>query len=280
MLCLQAAPGPASPGPASLLSPSEEAQLRLERIFTTSVIPEVLVLACPLPRDGEAWAVCGCPRHAVCPAQGDCTPVSACQPHGPSPGDPGSREWMTRAVGGFGDPCPDWCAGDGELLASPQGPRHTVLAGMDDVLVVLCDRGRAGTLWLVRVLLLLSASHPLSSFSPPSLLPLAGPRRLQLGTQPGTVPLSSGALCLHQRAPAILCLPLGWRLCPCLVLERKAFPIPPCSLGCHGAGGCQGSQGLVPLPSPARSFWGARRARRVPSVEVAQLGRAGVWSRM
>ncbi|XP_041882174.1 unconventional myosin-XVIIIa isoform X31 [Corvus kubaryi] len=37
----QAAPDPASPGPTSLLSPSEEAQLRLERIFTTSVIPEL-----------------------------------------------------------------------------------------------------------------------------------------------------------------------------------------------------------------------------------------------
>ncbi|XP_064251029.1 neurofilament heavy polypeptide-like [Passer domesticus] len=58
----QAAPGPASPGPTHVLSPSEEAQLRLERIFTTSVIPEVLVLACRLPRDGEAWAACGCPR--------------------------------------------------------------------------------------------------------------------------------------------------------------------------------------------------------------------------
>ncbi|XP_063258737.1 unconventional myosin-XVIIIa isoform X4 [Prinia subflava] len=37
----QAAPGPASPGPTSPLSPSEEAQLRLERIFTTSVILEL-----------------------------------------------------------------------------------------------------------------------------------------------------------------------------------------------------------------------------------------------
>uniref|UniRef100_A0A8C3E9N1 Unconventional myosin-XVIIIa n=1 Tax=Corvus moneduloides TaxID=1196302 RepID=A0A8C3E9N1_CORMO len=35
----QAAPDPASPGPTSLLSPSEEAQLRLERIFTTSLDP-------------------------------------------------------------------------------------------------------------------------------------------------------------------------------------------------------------------------------------------------
>lgn len=124
VLCLQAAPGPASPGPASpgpasLLSPSEEAQLRLERIFTTSVIPGVLVLACRFPRDGKAWAACGCPERAVCSAHGDCTPVSACQPHGPSLGDTGSREWMTRAVGGFGDHCPDQCAGDGELPASP-----------------------------------------------------------------------------------------------------------------------------------------------------------------
>lgn len=155
-----------------------------------------------------------------------------------------------------------------------------MVAGMGDVLVVLCDHGHAGAMWLVRVLLLLSASHPLSSFSPPSLLPLAGARRLRLGTQPGTVPLSSGALCLHQRPPAILCLPLGWRLRPCLVLERKAFPIPPCSLGCHGAGGCRGSQGWVPFPSPARSCREARHPRRVPSVAVARLGWAGMWSRV
>lgn len=155
-----------------------------------------------------------------------------------------------------------------------------MVAGMDGVLVVQCDHGHAGALWLVRVLLLLSASHPLSSFSPPSLLPLAGSPCLRLSTQPGTVPPSSGALCLHQRPPAILCVPLGWRLRPCLVLERKAFPIPPCSVGCHGAGGCQGSQGWVPLPSPARSCRETRRPRRVPSEEVAQLGRAGVWSRV
>lgn len=123
VLCLQAAPDPASPGPASLLSPSEEAQLRLERIFTTSVIPEVLVLACRLPGDEEAWALCGCPGHAVCSAHDDCTPVSGCQPHGPSLGDTGSREWMTRAVGGFGDHCPAQQAGHGELLASPWGPQ-------------------------------------------------------------------------------------------------------------------------------------------------------------
>lgn len=121
---------------------------------------------------------------------------------------------------------------------------------------------------------------PFSSFSPPSLLPLAGPRRLRLGTQPGTVPPSSGALCLHQRAPAILCLPLGWHLCPRLVLECKAFPIPPCSMGCHGAGGCQGSQGWMLLPSPVRSCREARHPRRVLSVEVAQFGWAGVWSRV
>lgn len=142
------------------------------------------------------------------------------------------------------------------------------------------NHGYARALWLVRVLLLLSASHPLSSFSPPSLLPLAGPRRLRFGTQPGTVPPSSGALCHHQRPPAILCLPLGWHLRPCLVLERKAFPIPPCSMGCHGASGCQGSQGWVPLPSPARPCQETRCSRRVPSVEVAQLERAGVWSRV
>lgn len=84
VLCLQAAPGPASPGPASALTPSEEAQLRLERIFTSSVIPEVLGLACHLPRDGLVWAACGCPEHAVCSAHSVCTPVSGCQPHGPS----------------------------------------------------------------------------------------------------------------------------------------------------------------------------------------------------
>lgn len=107
VLYLQAAPGPASPGPTSPLSPSEEAQLRLERIFNSSVIPEVLVLVCCLPRNGEVWAACGCPRCAVCSAHSDCTPVSGCQPHGPSLGDTGSREWMTRAVGGFGDHRPD-----------------------------------------------------------------------------------------------------------------------------------------------------------------------------
>lgn len=125
------------------------------------------------------------------------------------------------------------------------------------------DCGRAGALWHITVLLLLSASHSLSSpFSPPSSLLLAGPRRLRLGTQPGTVPPSSGALCLCQRPPAILCLPLGWRLCPRLVLERKAFPIPPCSVGCrvvHGAGGCRGGRGWVPLSSGAvpgsRACW-------------------------
>lgn len=41
VLCLQAAPSP-----ASQLSPSEEAQRRLERIFTATVIPGPLVLAC------------------------------------------------------------------------------------------------------------------------------------------------------------------------------------------------------------------------------------------
>lgn len=119
VLCLQAAPGPASPGPTSPLSPSEEAQLRLERIFTTSVTPEVLVLACCLPRDGEAWALCGYTGRAVCSAHGDCTLVSGCQPCGLSLGDTGSREWMTRAVGGFGDHCRDQHAGDGAPLASP-----------------------------------------------------------------------------------------------------------------------------------------------------------------
>lgn len=188
--------------------------------------------------------MCDCPRCAMCSAHSDCTPVSGCQPHGPSVGDTGSREWMARAVGGFGDRRPD-CAGMGNCLHPCRDP-GTLVAGMDDVLVVLCDHGHSGALWLVRVLLLLSASHPLSSFSPPSLLPLAGPRRLRLGTQPGTVPLSSGALCLHQRPPAILCLPLGWRLRPRLLLECKASPIPPCSVGCHGAGGAAGAGCLSP----------------------------------
>lgn len=102
VLCLQAAPGP-----ASQLSPSEEAQRRLERIFTASVIPGALALACRLPGVGEAWAACGCPGRAVRSAQGDCTPVSGHQPHGPSPGGTGSGGWMTRAAGGFGDHCPD-----------------------------------------------------------------------------------------------------------------------------------------------------------------------------
>lgn len=48
VLCLQAAPGP-----ASRLSPSEEAQRRLERIFNTSVIPGALALACHPPGDRE-----------------------------------------------------------------------------------------------------------------------------------------------------------------------------------------------------------------------------------
>lgn len=48
VLCLQAAPSP-----ASRLSPSEEAQRRLERIFTASVIPGALVLACCPPGDGD-----------------------------------------------------------------------------------------------------------------------------------------------------------------------------------------------------------------------------------
>lgn len=88
------------------------------------------------------------------------------------------------------------------------------------------DCGHAGASWRVAVLLLFlpSASHLLSSPFSSSSLPLAGPHCLRLGPQPGTVFPSSGALCLHQRPPAILCLPLGWRLRPRLVLERKAFP--------------------------------------------------------
>ncbi|XP_016158425.1 PREDICTED: unconventional myosin-XVIIIa isoform X3 [Ficedula albicollis] len=47
----QAAPGPASPGPTSPLSPSEEAQLRLERIFTSSLDPPASASA---PSQGPA----------------------------------------------------------------------------------------------------------------------------------------------------------------------------------------------------------------------------------
>jgi len=177
-----------------------------------------------------------------------------------------------------GPACPAVGSSDAQqppLAASPWQPGHGCpwLGGCPG-----CrgGRGHAGALWRVAVLLLLlSASHPLSSpFSPPSSLPLAGPRRLRLGTQPGTVPPSSGALCLRRRPPAVLCLPLGWRLRPRRVLERKAFPIPPRSVGCcvaRGAGGCL---------TPAGPCRGAGRPRRVLSVEGAQLGRAGVLSRV
>lgn len=85
-------------------------------------------------------------------------------------------------------------------------------------------RGPAGRRGAVAALCL----SPLFSFSPPPSLPSAGPRGLRPGTQPGTVPLSSGALCLRWQPPAVLCLPLGWRLRPRLVLERKAFPTQGC----------------------------------------------------
>lgn len=49
-----APPQQAAPGPASQLCPSEEAQRRLERIFTAAVIPGALVLVCHPYGDGEA----------------------------------------------------------------------------------------------------------------------------------------------------------------------------------------------------------------------------------
>lgn len=289
VLCLQAAPSP-----ASRLSPSEEAQRRLERIFTASVIPGALALACCPPGDGDTWAACGCPGCAVCSARGDCGPVPGPQPHGPSPGGAGSRGRITRDAmdaSGFGVAARTSVPGCGELRcpAAPAGGIPVAAQARLPVAGVMPRQCRGGcgcawALWCVAVLLLLllSASHPLSSpFSPPSSLPLAGPRHLRLGTQPGTIPPSSGALCLCRRPPAILCLPLGWCLCPRLMLERKAFPVPPCSVGCrvtHGAGGCRGGRACVPLPSGAVP--GSWVSWEVPSAEVAWLGWARVRSRM
>lgn len=138
------------------------------------------------------------------------------------------------------------------------------------------DCGCARAPWRVVVVLLLSASHPLSSLFPPSSLLLAGPRRLCLGTQPGTVPPSSGAPCLRRRCPAVLRLPLGWRLRPRRVLERKAFPSRPAPGAAASPGGCWGSRRWVPLHSGAVPGGPGS----VLSVEAAQLGWAGVWSRM
>lgn len=88
VLCLQAAPGP-----APQLSPSEEAQRRLERIFTASVI-----------RGGGwefgdcAWPGARCwmgtlPRPRRVLSLGVCTAACGCQPRGPALGAAGCWVW-------------------------------------------------------------------------------------------------------------------------------------------------------------------------------------------
>lgn len=90
---------------------------------------------------------------------------------------------------------------------------------------------------------------PLSSFSPSlSLLP-AGPRHP--GPQPGTVPLSSAALC-PRRPPAVFCVPLGRHLRPRLVLECKASPTTEGS-GRHPAFLHVPACGTIPSSAPACS---------------------------
>lgn len=141
VLCLQAAPSP-----ASRLSPSEEAQRRLERIFTASVIPGALALACWLPGDGDMWAACGCPGRTVCSARGDCSPVPGYQPCDPSLGGIGSRGQMTRDARGcqrFWGHCPDQCARLwGAVMPSspcwwhPRGSTGTAARGWGDAQAV------------------------------------------------------------------------------------------------------------------------------------------------
>lgn len=90
---------------------------------------------------------------------------------------------------------------------------------------------------------------PLSSFSPSlSLLP-AGPRHP--GPQPGTVPLSSAALC-PRCPPAVFCVPLGRHLRPRLVLECKASPTTEGS-GRHPAFLHVPACGTIPSSAPACS---------------------------
>jgi len=110
VLCLQAAPGP-----APRLSPSEEAQRRLERIFTAAVMPGTLALTCRSPGDGDGWAARGRPGRAVCSTRGGGTPVPGHQPRGPSWSGTGRGGRMIEAAGGFGVAAGTSVPGRGEL---------------------------------------------------------------------------------------------------------------------------------------------------------------------